>query len=321
MSGVDHVHPFRDAAVAPGVAERPLQFDCAGERLLGVLAEPQARRAESCGVLILVGGPQYRAGSHRQFVLLARRLAAEGVASLRFDYRGMGDSSGEARDFRAVDADIDAALTAFAQAAPHVARVVLLGLCDAASAALMHEARAAHDTHDARAAGLVLLNPWVRDEVSFARVQVRHYYTARLRDATFWRKFMRGGVDGRAALRGFAERLHTAWRGRTSNDAPASAFQDEMAEGLRRFAGPVLLILSGNDLTAREFRDYTAQSPRWRGLLDAPRITRVDIDDADHTFSCAAWTQRVEETVLDWLGSAMRAPSPSNLTIGETAHA
>lgn len=321
MSGVDHVHPLRDAAVAPGVAERPLQFDCAGERLLGVLAEPQARHADDCGVLILVGGPQYRAGSHRQFVLLARRLAAAGIASLRFDYRGMGDSSGEARDFRAVDADIDAALTAFTRAAPQISRIVLLGLCDAASAALMHQA---HGARDERVAGLILLNPWVRDDVSFARVQVRHYYTARLRDAAFWRKFMRGGVDGRAALRGFAERLHTAWRGRPANDAPTPPFQDAMAAGLRRFAGPVLLILSGNDLTAREFCDYTAQSPSWRGLLDAPRVTRLDIGDADHTFSCGAWTRRVEDAVLDWLRGAMRVPTASTeavLTAGAAAHA
>lgn len=321
MSGVDHVHPLRDAAVAPGVGERPLQFDCAGERLLGVLAEPQSGRAATCGVLILIGGPQYRAGSHRQFVLLARRLAAAGYASLRFDYRGMGDSTGTTRDFRAVDADIDAALGAFLRAAPHIGRIVLLGLCDAASAALMHDPR------DPRVAGQVLLNPWVRNDVSLARVQVRHYYTGRLRNAAFWRKLARGEVDCRAALRGFAARLHTAWRGDACADRDEPSFQDAMANGLRRFAGPVLLILSGNDLTAREFRDYTAQSPRWRGLLEAPRVTRIDIDGADHTFSCGAWTQRVEDAVLDWLDSAMRAPAEATEATaaagvnGATAHA
>ena len=54
--------------------ERGIVFGCAGEELVGVVhpvASPVAR-----GVLVVVGGPQYRVGSHRQFVLLARRLAA-----------------------------------------------------------------------------------------------------------------------------------------------------------------------------------------------------------------------------------------------------
>ena len=46
--------------------------------------------AASRGMLIVVGGPQYRAGSHRQFTLLARDVAATGVPTMRFDYRGMG---------------------------------------------------------------------------------------------------------------------------------------------------------------------------------------------------------------------------------------
>ena len=71
-------------------AEQALVFDCAGERMLGIVAIPEA--AQATGVLILVGGPQYRVGSHRQFLLLARRLATDGIAAMRFDFRGMGDS-------------------------------------------------------------------------------------------------------------------------------------------------------------------------------------------------------------------------------------
>ena len=67
--------------------EEALVFGCGGEALVGVLARPDAPAAR--GVLIVVGGPQYRAGSHRQFTHLARELARNGIASLRFDYRGM----------------------------------------------------------------------------------------------------------------------------------------------------------------------------------------------------------------------------------------
>ena len=64
--------------------ERALAFACGDERLVGILHEATGECAT--GVLIVVGGPQYRVGSHRQFVLLARDLAAAGFAVMRFDF-------------------------------------------------------------------------------------------------------------------------------------------------------------------------------------------------------------------------------------------
>lgn len=58
--------------------ESTLSFDCQGERLVGILAEPVTGEPAEVGVVIVVGGPQYRAGSHRQFTLLARHFAAHG---------------------------------------------------------------------------------------------------------------------------------------------------------------------------------------------------------------------------------------------------
>ncbi|MEO6566032.1 MAG: alpha/beta fold hydrolase, partial [Casimicrobiaceae bacterium] len=81
--------------------------------------------------MIVVGGPQYRVGSHRQFALLARALARVGIPALRFDYRGMGDSEGDRRSFDEIDADIAAAIDTLCREA-HLARVVLWGLCDGA---------------------------------------------------------------------------------------------------------------------------------------------------------------------------------------------
>jgi exosortase A-associated hydrolase 1 len=118
------------------VNESVLSFSCEGAPLVGILAEPRDTPAE-VGVLIIVGGPQYRVGSHRQFTLLARHLAANGFAALRFDYRSMGDSAGETRDFLGVNTDIAAAIEALLAARPALKRVVLWGLCDAASAALL----------------------------------------------------------------------------------------------------------------------------------------------------------------------------------------
>lgn len=280
--------------------ERPLLFNCDGEVLLGILS--QAQQPADCGVLIIVGGPQYRAGSHRQFVLLARQLATAGYSNLRFDYRGMGDSSGAMQDFRTVGADIDTAVQALRQAVPQLRRIVLLGLCDAASAALMH------GTHLPFVSGLVLLNPWVRSETSLAQAQIKHYYSARIGDSRFWRKLLRGDVDCGAALREFLQRARTAWTSQAAPSNDSAVFQDAMAAGLRHFDGDVLLVLSGNDLTAQEFRAYTAADPGWLELLSTPRITCLDMPGVDHTFSRAVWRGQLADALLAWLASH-RAPT------------
>ncbi len=284
--------------------ERALTFECCEERLVGVLAEPAA--SARVGLLIVVGGPQYRAGSHRQFVALARRLAAAGVAVLRFDSRGMGDSTGPARSFEDSGPDIAAAIDALQAACPVIERIVLCGLCDAASSALIYWNR----TADARVAGMVLLNPWVRSSDTSARAELKHYYGARLLEKEFWGKLVRGRVDVVSSARTVAARLVAARLVRggaapAANEAEPGAYQDRMAEGLRTFPGPVLLLLSGRDLTAREFLECVASRPRWSGLLDRSNVERHDLPDADHTFSTARWRDEVETRTLDWLGRTL----------------
>jgi alpha/beta superfamily hydrolase len=120
-------------------SDTSILFSCAGEQLLGILSQPEL--ASATGVLIIVGGPQYRTGSHRQFVLLARALAEAGYPALRFDTRGMGDSGGEARNFERIDQDIAAAIDAIFQHCPQLQRVALWGLnsgssCSAVGSAL-----------------------------------------------------------------------------------------------------------------------------------------------------------------------------------------
>lgn len=290
--------------------ERALQFGCEGEELVGVLAKPveaaDAARSD-IGVLVIVGGPQYRAGSHRQFVLLSRALAAAGHAVLRFDYRGMGDSSGAARDFLGATPDIAAALDAFAVACPDARRFVLWGLCDAASAALLY-----CDQHaDPRIAGLCLLNPWVRSEAGLARAQVKHYYLQRLRQGEFWRKLLRGGV-ARSALSELLGKLRLARQARqashTNSAVDNAPFQARMARGWKRLQGrPLLLILSGRDLTAKEFIDHAASDAQWAGLLEQPQVRRVELPASDHTFSTAAWRGDVEQHCIAWLAELPRA--------------
>lgn len=277
--------------------ESVLSFACEGQPLVGILAEPEGTPA-NVGVLIIVGGPQYRAGSHRQFVLLARDLAASGFAALRFDYRSMGDSSGrvdERRDFLNVEADIRAAINALLAARPALRRVILWGLCDAASATLLY----LDSTRDDRVAGVALLNPWVRSAATLARTHVKHYYWRRLREKAFWLKLLKGGV-GVKALRTLTSNLRLA-RGAGQTAPDSRGFQDRMAAGLRGFPGPALLILSGDDYTAREFSAHAASSATWAGLLERPMLQTREMPTADHTFSTIADQDAQSRIFLNWL--------------------
>ena len=276
--------------------EEAALFACKGETLFGILAKPDTPK--DIGVVVIVGGPQYRVGSHRQFVLLSRALAAAGYAVLRFDYRGMGDSLGAPRDFEAVSQDIAAAVDAMHLRIPSMKQITLWGLCDGASAALLY----CHERQDPRVAGLTLLNPWVRSEASLARTQVKHYYTQRLRQKDFWLKLIRGQVAAHAVT-GLVRSLKSVFSStseQTTGD-PQITFQQRMASAWRQFHGKILLILSGDDYTAKEFLEFAAADAAWSVSLAKPGVSRHDLPDADHTFSDLALRAHVEVLTQNWL--------------------
>lgn len=274
--------------------EVAVPFECQGEWLLGLLAQPET--PSDTGVVIIVGGPQYRVGSHRQFVLLARTLAQAGFAVLRVDYRGMGDSTGAGADFSQVTADVGAAITAFQAQLPRIKSFALWGLCDGACAALLYW----NETHDPRVTGMCLLNPWVRSEASLARTQIKHYYTQRLMQREFWTKLVRGEVAANA----LAGLVTSFGRMRQASRTPVGAnlpFQTKMAMAWREFKGGLLLILSGEDYTAKEFLEYVNSEPAWSFTLAQPNLVRRDITGADHTFSELRYSRLVETLTENWL--------------------
>jgi exosortase A-associated hydrolase 1 len=276
--------------------ERALAFQCGDDTLVGIASVPAAPCTR--GVLIVVGGPQYRVGSHRQFALLARHLAAHGIAAMRFDVRGMGDSTGDERDFEGIQDDIRAALDAFVDAVPGMRDVVLWGLCDGASAAALYA------PGDARVRGLVLLNPWVRTDDGVARTTLKYHYRDRLRDPAFWRKLARGQFDYVGSIKSMLGLVRAAFGGdgKKRDDAPAS-LPERMRQGLHAFGGHTLLVIGGADLTGREFCDVAASTPAWKRLSGAPRVTWRRLEEADHTFSRRAWRDQVAAWTAEWVAS------------------
>lgn len=276
--------------------EKAVTFECARERLVGIASDPGGNC--EVGVVVVVGGPQYRIGSHRQFLLLARRLAQHGIPVMRFDYRGMGDSSGALQSFEHIEPDIAAAIGAFTAACPSLSKIVLWGLCDAASANLLYW----HSTEDSRVAGMVLLNPWIMSEAAYAQSKIKDYYLRRFMTRDFWLKLARGKVDMAGALRSITGFIRAARGGSDSSDSHADIdYRHRMRLAVGKFAGPILVVFSGADLTAKAFREQTRAEPAWHGLIERPNVEQHELPHADHTFSTSAWRQDVEALTLDWL--------------------
>ncbi|MCP4268279.1 MAG: hydrolase 1, exosortase A system-associated [Candidatus Brocadiaceae bacterium] len=287
----------------PSFQERPVIFQCGGETLTAILhsgPEPIKR-----GVLLVVGGPQYRVGSHRQFVLLARYLASHGIPVFRFDYRGMGDSSGNQIDFECIEDDIRSAINHFQEELPGIKEIVIWGLCDAATAASFYA------PSDQRVKGLVLLNPWVHSQKGEAKAYIKHYYLGRFFSWNFWSMVLRGKYSFLNSLRSFWQILGRASEGEVDNNKADVTEIDRSRTGislaarmeveLSRFAGQVMFILSGKDLTAAEFEEVVKASSRFRKIMNQERVRIKKVGKADHTFSRRIWRDSVARTSLKWL--------------------
>jgi len=255
---------------------RPLSM-----RLVATLHLP--RSAREVGVIVVTGGNQTRSGSHRQFLKLARRFAAEGHACLRFDLPGLGDSEGELQGFDINDAALRAAIDALMARSPLVKRIVLWGLCDGATAAALYAA------NDSRVAGLILANPWVRTGQIQAQTLVKTYYRRRLVSPVFWGKLMRGKVGVVRSAREWLGNWRTA---RGAGDTNEGDLPARLARALSRFAGPIEVIIAQQDLTGQEFLLVA------KGMASLQSISIVTIGDADHTFSSQSWHQQLEAVSL-----------------------
>ncbi len=268
--------------------ESALTFPCEGEQLVGIVTAPP--EPQPLGVVIVVGGPQYRVGSHRQFTLLARRLAAEGFATLRFDYRGMGDSSGEPRTFEDIAPDLHAAIDVLLAQCSSVQSVALWGLCDAASAALMYA------PSDRRVSALALVNPWARGDDTYARTQLKHYYLRRVLSVDFWRKVLSGRFSPRRAGADLRHNISQATKHPTTAD-----YRTRMLQAMQSFEGATLLLQAEQDLTAQEFDIYLNAQPQHRARWQRANVQRTEVAQADHTFSRAPWHQQMEDATVYWL--------------------
>lgn len=214
------------------------------------------------GLLMVSGGNETRAGAFSGQAQMAARIAATGFPVLRFDRRGVGDSTGENAGFQGISADLAAAMRAFSSASPGLRRVVAFGNCDAASALLLNPG--------AGCDALALANPWTFEDPHADApdpASIHQRYAAKLRNpAEMWR-LLTGKVSLAKLARGLI-RVATVGPG-------AGPLLQAMRVGLATFDGPVRVLLASNERTAQAFMQAM---PETRALWDI-------CPDAGHAFA------------------------------------
>lgn len=251
---------------------RPLAISCGGTPLAATLHPGEAPRA----ALIVSGGVQTRVGPHRLFTRLAEALGGQGMAALRFDRRGVGDSEGEDTGFLGSADDIAAAASVLRTEGS--SDIVGIGLCDGAAALALFGAASGIQR-------LVLLNPWSFDSdvAEMPAAAQRNRTLKRLLDPRNWLRILSGGIDVKGALKTLLNR----------DTAPESALSARLIVAINAFPGPILVPLSRGDATAEAFA----------ALLPAlgAHVQPVWLENADHTLTHPEARQALFTAITDWL--------------------
>lgn len=256
---------FKNRETTAVMQEYPITFRSGGGQVVGMWHLPRgaSRRRRCPAVVFLHGFTGSRHEAHRLFVLSARRLARSGIAALRFDFRGSGDSAGDFSDMTLSTELADArAAMRWVRRRPEVNpdRVGVLGMSmgGMVSALLLGE--------DRRIPAAVLWCP-VADFGSLARMNRPYMQSAAYR--------RRGIADygGWPVSRRFVE----------------DGLRHRPVEALSRSAARVLILHGDADQAVP-----VTESERYRV------VRREIIRDADHTFSSLRWTDRVVRRSAEW---------------------
>ncbi|WCS25439.1 alpha/beta fold hydrolase [Methylobacterium sp. NMS14P] len=287
----------------PGWTEVPVRF---ARGLLGIRCRPDRAEGPVPTILFVSTGMSVHSGWGRQTTDLARRLAAEGIASFRFDLRGIGDSDDRPdgrKPLFAADgfADVVAAID---QIAATGGPIILVGGCSGAYAAFHALCR------DRRVDGALLLNLYCfdwdpdqdLDQVIRQTFGSASTYAALLKRGATWRRLMRGEIRIAAIATVLARRgIEAAIRRirRTLRAGPLGGSPARRIAALRRRGAEIRLLYSAGDPGLAAVRRHLGRSPGTADRRVGAPVTVVP--GVDHNFGSRAAQARVAEALQDLL--------------------
>ena len=229
----------------------------------------------STALLIVSGGNEIRSGAHSGMAHLAARIAEHGFPVLRYDRRGIGESTGRNNGFLGSAADI-AAVAAFLRQEQKARKIIAFGNCDAATALALFGPEAGID-------GYILANPWVIETESQAETQepsissaaIRARYWDRIRNPRSVIDLLSGKIDLKKLLKGLRQ---------AAQSEDNSALSLRLRDALGGLEDKTEILLAKRDTTARAF--LAAWNSRdFDQLRRTNAIAIKALDSASHSFA------------------------------------
>ena len=286
--------------------ETAIQFGAAA-RLSGILCEPESTRAPDRPVVVFLNaGLIHRIGPHRLHVEAARALAAHGLASLRFDLSGAGDSGHRGDRLPFEESSILETREAMDFLGERLAarNVILFGLCSGAMVAVKTAAR------DPRVVGAVLIN--TQSHTSDPKLQrlvaqkkeSHYFWSVSIFNPGAWRRALTGRSAYRQNLRMLLRQVGDAVLRRRPR-VPAGSW--DMESDFRVLAEreiPVLHFFSRGDPA---YEIYSAAVGLGvAGRNPCPSVTIELCTGTDHTFTPAWSRAQLIARLLAWVDLARR---------------
>ena len=283
-----------------GASERPVEF---GGRLQGIICEPE-QAPEPTAVIFCNTGGDPRSGIGGFATMAARHLAKQGVASLRFDFAGLGDSPSEGPEHRThvyeVSRAADMASAVGLMAARGAQRIAVVGVCAGAFHAF-ESATADVRVTDLFAVSPVKLNWRPGDTLSPGRIddgKSTQSYVRALTDSATWKRLVSGRIDLRAIVRTLALRLRERNDGWLARRRPTSPYSK-----LRRFSargGRAVFLMGLDDGSPDQMAIHFGRGAS--GLKRLPGATIRLEPKLDHGLARLESRQIALTTLLGWLG-------------------
>jgi len=287
---------------AAGLVETPVNF---GAGLRGLITWPQNAESRTRGAVIFLNtGGDPRAGIGRFAAIAGRELARRGVASLRFDFPGVGDSADPADSARHIyevsrAADIQAAMALMT--AEGFDDLTVAGVCAGGHHALQ----------------AVTANPAVQRVLAVSPVKLvwRHgdslaigkrdqgrattFYVNGLADPTTWKRLVTGDIHVFSVLRTLVGRLRA--RLATRRDDTVALYNQRFAEASARDV-QVRILVGVDDASLDEVETFFG--PKGARLNRLPGMSVVVAPGVDHGLARPESRAAALAQLFDLVGAA-----------------
>ncbi|MFW6457029.1 MAG: dienelactone hydrolase family protein [Planctomycetota bacterium] len=276
------------------MTEEFCRFQNEGSTLYGTLGLPDGKIG--AGVVLIHGWSGCRMGPHKILVQMGRHLNRRGIATLRFDLRGRGESHGDpfAADLDGMMSDGEAALDYLKSKLPDEVALGLLGMCSGGNVAL----GILTERDDVNATVCWSTYPFqsqrqTRQDVRRTGHFLKTYVKKVFRRET-WEKLLKGAINYRMIWQVLFGHYGD---GDEERNARESVRDEQIVERLGKYEGDLFFLFGDRDPEGTDAREIFEKFTSETGVC----AEFEGIRGANHNFYSLAWKRSAISHSGDWL--------------------